>query len=67
MMDSISETAVRQSLTNNKGGNAMDDIEIIIDHSSGDMFIRCDECLKLHNELDLNNVLICKSCEGKND
>jgi hypothetical protein len=45
----------------------MDDIEIIIDHSNGDMFIRCDECLKLHNELDLNNVLICKSCEGKND
>jgi len=45
----------------------MDKIEVIIDHSTGDMFMRCDECLKLHNELDLNNILICKSCEDKND
>jgi len=45
----------------------MTEIEVIIDESTGDMFMRCDECLKLYNELDLNNGLICKSCEDNHD
>jgi len=52
----------------------------IIDNKTGDMFTKCDYCSKLHDEMDLKELvfnvtianeeskvykLICKPCEGK--
>lgn len=58
----------------------MSERTFFIDNKTGDMFTRCDYCLKLHDEIDLKEIvfkvtsaseeskiykLICKPCEGK--